>query len=186
MKVKLKSAKLLVPRIEKELGRQQAENANLMAGNIKQALEDDLNKTLEHKGQSETRSFRDAYVHTEHRVERKRWAILHVRAVVNDDAGQAHYPWHVIAFGRPDRIQRRTSPVIKAYRSNRTFVNKLEVAPFSGYTGRTYVIRQGQRVRGVTGRKWYQITRDNFIKKNKRPGWDVRAKVIDPKYGEVK
>lgn len=140
-------------------------------------LKELLDQTLEHNGVGS--AFFDAKVEVQTKVKRtNKGPEIELHAVVVGLGGGPHYVWHLIQFGIPSRVQRKTSPEIEAS-IPRTEPDTLGVAPYQP-TGEVFRIPAGTPIKATPARNWYQTAdkklRD-FLKKD-YPDWEVSSSQV--------
>jgi hypothetical protein len=127
-----------------------------------------VDRTLKYKLQSGTNALADASVKFIRNVTiNDQGALIRLTATVVDPSGQPHFIWHILSRGRPSYVQRKTSPPIKERYDRRTG-RMLDSSPFPGYTGRTFVIPKGTRVKAVAANRWYNLIKSELIQQMKR------------------
>lgn len=149
--------------IIQDLIEQLQEAGERAAKQLERHLELVMRRTLRFSSQFGTVGFRDVEINIESRVKAdKKGLQIELNVLMVNARGDAHPIWHIIAFGRQQFRQRRTSPPIKERRGLRTLEGTLEVERFPGYTKEVFVIPAGTIVKGIPPRRWYDLAPAEF------------------------
>jgi len=125
------------------------EQAQEVADNASTYLMPLYQRTLKFWNQSGTNKFPIPSISIEVKVKRLRRSI---KILISIRIFSKLWGW--LDQGTPDIIQPKTSPPIRERRALRTTPDDLDVTPFPGFTGRTFVIHAGRRRRGIPARNW--------------------------------
>jgi hypothetical protein len=141
----------------KEMLAEQVAPAERAAKQLERLITVELQKTLRFASQFGTVGFRDASIQTQSAVNITDGGVeIEVNALTVDTGGQPHFVWHLISFGRPRFVQRKTSPPIRKRSELRTSPDTLTVSGFPGYSGETFVVPAGAIVAAIPARHWYE------------------------------
>lgn len=162
--VKVRHVRDVRDKLVKQLLEQQAKKALKVAEDTGKQARKDLNKTLQHRGETDENGFGGANVRwSVERVQKtKQGVIVTLRVWMADGSGDPHYVWHLLQFGRRKFTQPRTSPSIpERVNTPRTQPGTLAAESFGGYTGEFFRVRKGTEVPELPARGWYEIVRDH-------------------------
>lgn len=166
MSVKVKKVGDQAAKFEKWLNNYHYDQGEVLAKELEKDFKDELRPTLRHASESGTYALADATIKTDSEISKENKGVsIVVHVIVVDPSGSPHPVWHILDQGRPQFVQKKTSPPIKERVGVRTFRNNLQAAPFPGYTGKKFVIRAGTTVSGIPARRWYQ-TAANHMRDN--------------------
>lgn len=93
-----------------------------------------------------------------------------VHIVMIGEGGNPSFLWHILDQGRRAYVfpSGKRTPPIRERKRRRTFADQLQVDPFPGFTGETFVITGGTTVKAVPPNDWYKTAIEQTIDIAKR------------------